>query len=121
MNEIDTIMPKKSMFCIDPPYFDKGSLLYTNFYNVGDHKKVSEAISKLKHPWLLTYDNAQEINELYSKFNRYIYSLNYSAARKRVGTELLITQNDILIPDDLSLTKVVNQGRITLLVNQMCI
>ncbi|EKO4095991.1 DNA adenine methylase [Salmonella enterica] len=111
MNEIDEYMPKKSMFCIDPPYFDKGSLLYTNFYNVEDHKKVSEAILGLKHPWLLTYDNALEINELYNDCARYTYPLNYSAATKRVGTELLITQDGILIPDNLGITRVVKKEK----------
>ncbi|ECX3498302.1 DNA adenine methylase, partial [Salmonella enterica subsp. enterica serovar Panama] len=110
--EIDEYMPKKSMFCIDPPYFDKGSLLYTNFYNVEDHKKVSEAIFKLKHSWLLTYDNVSEINELYNNCARYTYPLNYSAATKRVGTELLITQDGILIPDNLGITRVVNKEKV---------
>lgn len=99
------------MCCIDLPYFDKGSLLYTNFYNVEDHKKVSEAILGLKHPWLLTYDNAPEINELYNDRARYTYPLNYSVATKRVGTELLITQDGILIPDNLGITRVVKEEK----------
>lgn len=109
MKDVDVNMPKKAMFCIDPPYFDKGSLLYTNFYNAEDHKVVSETIIKLKHPWLLTYDNAPEINRLYKNCNRYTYPLNYSAAIKRVGTELLVTKSDISIPDDLGITKVLNR------------
>lgn len=112
MKDVDASMPIKAMFCIDPPYFDKGSLLYTNFYNAEDHKDVSETIIKLKHPWLLTYDNAPEINKLYKNCNRYTYSLNYSAATKRVGTELLVTKNDIAIPDDLGITKVINRDEL---------
>ncbi|HFW4211924.1 TPA: DNA adenine methylase, partial [Salmonella enterica subsp. enterica serovar Reading] len=69
----------------------------------------SETIIKLKHPWLLTYDNAPEINRLYKNCNRYTYPLNYSAAIKRVGTELLVTKSDISIPDDLGITKVINR------------
>ncbi|EIW9417627.1 DNA adenine methylase, partial [Escherichia coli] len=74
--------------------------------------KVSEAILKLKHPWLLTYDNALEINELYNNCARYTYPLNYSAATKRVGTELLITQDGIHIPNNLGITRVINKEKV---------
>ena len=102
----DDSLPKKSMFCIDPPYFDKGSFLYTNFYNAEDHKIVSKAILNISHPWVLTYDNAREISELYKECNQYLYTLNYSAAEKKIGTELLITDNGIIVPRILGLEKV---------------
>jgi len=104
---------EKSMFCIDPPYFDKGSLLYTIFYNSKDHEKVSEAIFKLKHPWLLTYDNAPEINEPYNNCARYTHPLNYSAATKRVGKELLVTKGGIFIPDHLGITRISKNEKTT--------
>ncbi|WP_431225952.1 hypothetical protein ACQ86O_27405 (plasmid) [Serratia sp. L9] len=60
---------------------------------------------------VLTYDNAPEINELYNNCYRYTYPLNYSSATKRVGTELLVTQDDILIPDNLGITRVVKKEK----------
>ncbi|EYU13917.1 DNA adenine methylase [Photorhabdus aegyptia] len=107
IKEIDLVMPEKSMFCIDPPYFDKGPSLYTKFYNTEDHEIVSKTILGIKHLWVLTYDNASEINELYKDCKRFTYSLNYSAAKKRVSTELLITKNNIIIPDGLNINEVV--------------
>lgn len=105
IKSMDVLLPKKTMFCIDPPYFDKGSFLYTNYYNAEDHKTVSKAISEIKHPWILTYDNAKEIREIYNEYSQYLYTLNYSAAEKKVGTELLIASNNIFIPESLALKK----------------
>ena len=86
---------------IDPPYFEKGASLYTNFYNENDHADLSRIISSIKVPWILTYDNALKIKEIYKTNNMYEFYLNYSAAKKRIGTELLIVCNDINIPEDL--------------------
>ncbi|AWQ20154.1 DNA methyltransferase [Pantoea ananatis] len=86
---------------IDPPYFEKGASLYTNFYNEDDHTSLSKVISSIKMPWVLTYDNAEKIKKLYSKKEMFEFSLNYSAAKKRVGTELLITCDGLNIPPEL--------------------
>ena len=61
---------KEKLFTyFDPPYFIKGKALYTNFLNEEDHKKIYQSIKKLKTPWLLTYDNVDDIskNELDKK------------------------------------------------------
>lgn len=80
---------------IDPPYFQKGSGLYTNFYTPGDHASLSRVITNIEQPWVLTYDRAPEISALYADFAQYEFDLNYSAARKRVGTELMVTSPGI--------------------------
>ncbi|WP_449408013.1 DNA adenine methylase [Microbacterium maritypicum] len=80
---------------IDPPYFQKGSGLYTNFYTPDDHTALSHVITSIDQPWVLTYDRAPEISNLYAGFDQYEFDLNYSAARKRVGTELMVTSPGI--------------------------
>ncbi len=93
---------KGTMFyCVDPPYFNKGSTLYTNFYNPEDHAEIAKLLRKLKSPWILTYDDASEIQKLYKNLPQYKFNLNYSAQVKKVGTELLITSKKIKIYDDL--------------------
>jgi DNA adenine methylase len=99
----DDILPAKSIFCIDPPYYMKGSTLYTNFYNPEDHQQLATLIMGLDHPWILTYDDAKEIQDLYPAHPQYKFNLNYSAAKKRKGTELLITSKDIGICPTLEL------------------
>jgi len=50
-------------------------------------------------PWILTYDDADEIREIYSNYDvPYIMKrIKYSAARKRYETELLFF-NNLIIP-----------------------
>lgn len=92
-------LPDKTLFCIDPPYFNKGSSLYTSFYNHDDHKDVADAVSKLKHPWVVTYDDANKIRELYENNKKYLFDIKYSVQTKRIGTELLITSDNVIVPD----------------------
>lgn len=94
---------KSSFFCIDPPYYVKGSTLYTNAYEPDDHAKIAKALIKLKRSWILTYDNAPEIQDLYEGMRQYNFDLNYSAATKRVGTELLVASDDLIISPSLKL------------------
>lgn len=102
----ESILPDTSIYCIDPPYFEKGQTLYTNAYSKEDHKNIGEIISELSKPWILTYDNTNEIKEIYNKHRQYTFNLNYSAAEKKTGTELLIISDSINISSDLNLKKV---------------
>lgn len=105
INKTNELLPEKSLYCIDPPYYMKGSTLYTNFYQPEDHQELANTILALKRPWILTYDNAKEIQELYPAQPQYRFALNYSAAKKRKGTELLITNTNIEINPTLDLVK----------------
>ncbi|MFC3033284.1 DNA adenine methylase [Pseudoalteromonas fenneropenaei] len=98
-------LPPLSFYCIDPPYFVKGASLYTNAYEPDDHRDVSKAIEELSHPWILTYDNVEAIQRLYPKKKQFRFNLNYSAAQKRVGTELLIASDNLIVPNGLNLVK----------------
>jgi DNA adenine methylase len=81
----------KVVHFIDPPYYGKGSGLYTSFYSPSDHALLAHKISELTQPWILTYDFVPEIRALYKPYPQYAFNLNYSASIKRVGTELLVT------------------------------
>ncbi|USE70856.1 DNA methyltransferase [Pseudoalteromonas maricaloris] len=97
---------ERSFYCIDPPYFVKGQSLYTNFYEPNDHERLASAISEIKGKWVMTYDYAETIKNLYSKYRLFTFSLNYSAADKKKGTELLIASTTLRVPQKLSLKKV---------------
>lgn len=86
---------------LDPPYFAKGSELYTSFYKGEDHAQLAAAVKKIKRRWMVTYDDAPEIRNLYSRFPMYCSSLNYSAQVKRVGTELLVLDPKLIPPPNL--------------------
>lgn len=90
----------ENLIFLDPPYFKKGPGLYTNFYKYDDHKLISEIIKKeLIGKWVVTYDNSDEIKEMYKEKNMKEYSLNYSAHKQYKGSEIFI-YDDIKIPKD---------------------
>lgn len=99
LKEIDCRDMNDVCFFIDPPYYEKGASLYTNFYDKNDHAKIADTISSLKNRWILTYDNSEEIKKLYSKYNGYEFFLNYSLAKKRLGTEFLFCNHNVNIPN----------------------
>lgn len=91
VNHIESLNLPKPILMVDPPYYNKGKSLYTNFYVHNDHVSISNKLRDTYLPWLLTYDNTIEISELYKEYDQYSFSINYSAAIKRKGSELLIT------------------------------
>lgn len=82
---------KKSFTFFDPPYYVKGPGLYTNFYTHDDHVDLAKAIKdKMKNRyWILTYDIADEIKELYDDFELNKYYLNYSIKEPTQGQEFI--------------------------------
>lgn len=94
----DGQMPASTFFCIDPPYYKKGSSLYTSFYNPEDHEELAKAVLGLSNPWIVTYDNVDEIRRLYLNLRQYNFEINYSVQTKRVGTELLIASKGLRLP-----------------------
>jgi DNA adenine methylase len=101
LRETDRKLPEDTFYCIDPPYFTKGSSLYTNFYGPDEHGTVAKAILKLKHKWIVTYDHSKEIMALYSQRRQYIFDINYSIQTKRVGSELLIASKGLRLPSEI--------------------
>lgn len=91
----------QAFFCIDPPYFNKGPYLYTNFYGESEHKKVAVTVLRLHTPWIVTYDCAQEIKDLYRTRRQFTFNINYSVQTKRVGSELLIASDGLVIPKEI--------------------
>ncbi len=97
---IDEILPfieGKCFVNVDPPYYVKGKGLYQNFLNHNDHCRLYESIKRIKHPWIVTYDDTPEINEIYGEFNPRPFGLSYTAQTKRKGTEVMIHSPNSII------------------------
>lgn len=88
---------RKSLTFFDPPYYDKGPDLYTNFYNHDDHINLSNTIKTYmkNRYWILTYDIAEQIEEMYASFRPQKYYLNYSIAKPIKGQEFIFFSNKI--------------------------
>jgi DNA adenine methylase len=98
---VECNLPENTFLCIDPPYFNKGSSLYTSFYQPDDHDLVARRVLELDRPWIITYDFCEEIQKLYTSRRQFEISLNYSAQIKRVGSELLIASKGLKMPDEI--------------------
>lgn len=79
---------------LDPPYYQKGSDLYMNFFVQSDHEKLAKNVHKLKKKWMVSYDNNDFILNLYAKKSKVRYNLSQSASN-RVGNEVLIFSENL--------------------------
>ena len=96
------LLPKKSLIYLDPPYYVKGQGLYRNFYKHDDHLKISKALqsSRFTLPWVVSYDNAAEICEMYQFRRGFAYDLNYTAQKRYVGNEIMFFHSKLVVPED---------------------
>ena len=78
----------------DPPYFQKGSDLYLNFYAQSDHCKLSKHIKNIHNKWMVSYDNHEFIHRLYEDNRKIMYKLSHSTSN-RVAKEILIFSDTI--------------------------
>lgn len=93
-------LPKKTLIYLDPPYYVKGKGLYQNHYTHTDHLAIAKQVQKdIKLPWVVSYDYAPEIMEMYSKSRSIVYGLSYSAQNKYEGTEAMFFSKGLVIPD----------------------
>ncbi|MDR1690835.1 MAG: DNA adenine methylase [Candidatus Methanoplasma sp.] len=83
---------------IDPPYYEKGNLLYMNYYVHSDHEDLEKTISGLKHRWILSYDDSPDIRSIYGGRVPLKFELNYSSYESRKGAEVFYTADDLLTP-----------------------
>lgn len=92
---------RNSLTFFDPPYYDKGPNLYTNFYKHDDHVNLAKVIKKkMKNRyWILTYDTSDAIQDLYKNQRNINYYLNYSISKPSQGQEFMFFSNKMSIGD----------------------
>lgn len=98
LDYIEDTVPIKSLVYLDPPYYNKGSCLYQNFYKDADHVQLSKKISTLNRNWIVSYDNVPEIRQLYKTHASRDYSIQYSASKPSKGSEIMYFNKSLLIP-----------------------
>jgi DNA adenine methylase len=90
---------KDTIIYLDPPYYHKGGDLYQHGFSASDHIRLAEALRKCDCPWVLSYDDCQEIRDLYWWSNIDALNVNYSITgtknedgerSSRIKPELLI-------------------------------
>lgn len=89
--------PDSTFIFFDPPYFTQGQNLYLSFISKKEHTRMKRSIDKLNNfYWILTYDTAPQISEIYvDASQRYEYELLYSANKKIKATEFLFASSRV--------------------------
>lgn len=83
---------------LDPPYYTKGGDLYRNHYGPSDHLAVAKVTNRLKVPWIVSYDDHPNINELYKSQRSMRYGLSYSAGTRGSGQEVMFFSSRLRVP-----------------------
>lgn len=84
-------IPEQALVYLDPPYYVKGRGLYQNHYYHDDHKKIAKLVaSEVKQKWIVSYDNVEQIKEMYAGFRQETFSLHYSAGARYRGSEVFV-------------------------------
>lgn len=89
---------RKHLIYLDPPYFNKAEQLYRNFYNPEDHKNISDIVKNLDIPWIVTYDNCEEIRRIYSDAKCEEFSLHYSTHLARPVAKEILAYGNLELP-----------------------
>lgn len=95
-------LSKQSLIYLDPPYYVKGKGLYRNYYGHDDHVAIANKLQQESFgwPWVVSYDNTEEICAMYQFSQSLSYGLNYTAQRRYVGNEVMFFSQSLVVPDD---------------------
>lgn len=94
-----TLRDTRALTYLDPPYYVKGSKLYRNSYLHEDHVQVKDMIEQYRNgKWVVSYDAAPEILEIYKGFDPILYTLQYSAGAAGTGKEVIYLSDTLGLP-----------------------
>lgn len=88
---------ERAVIYLDPPYYHKADQLYGYVFDEVEHEALRDFLQKMSRPWLLSYDDAQEVRDLYEDVTnkaRVIdntYSTHPLGGCAFVGRELVLT------------------------------
>jgi DNA adenine methylase len=94
-------LPAQALIYLDPPYYIKGQELYRNFYEHKDHQQISELLcsAEFDRHWIVSYDNVDEISQMYASVKSRKYGLNYTAQKRYLGSEVMFFSSSLCVGD----------------------
>jgi DNA adenine methylase len=108
MEQKEGRLPKSNIFYyFDPPFFKEAESLYRFYFLEEDHRDLHNQVIKIKNKWILSYDSAKQVRELYGKeikkgtngTNHHHVQLFYTLAgisKRKRGEEVIISNMDRL-------------------------
>ena len=92
-------VPKNSLVYIDPPYYVKGAYLYHNHYKHENHVDLAKLVSRIdQHKWIVSYDNVDEIKQMYRGFDQEQFNIDYTARSYSRGAEVMVFSPELRRP-----------------------
>lgn len=98
INNVIPTLPQNTFLYLDPPYYVKGGELYEHFYKHDDHAEIAKLVREIENPWIVSYDAVPQIKVLYAGCEQLEYSLNYSAANRYKGSEVMFLSEQLVRP-----------------------
>lgn len=97
-------LPDNTLVYCDPPYFEKANRLYLNHYAPDDHERIAGIIqAQGDRKWVVSYDAVDQILGYYHVRRKFLYSLQYNAARAYKGNEVFVFSDELVVPRNSSL------------------
>jgi DNA adenine methylase len=91
---------KEVLLYLDPPYVEQGNQLYRHFFNETDHIKLANHLQSVEnHNWIVSYDDNVLIHQIYKQVTKNIFEFNYFANKTKVGSELIISSKQFILPE----------------------
>lgn len=97
---------RNAFIYLDPPYYYKAEQLYGYVFDANEHARLRDYLMDLESPWILSYDNTEEVRKLYHRrgLQARVVDNTYSAhplgGASFIGRELLYSNMDRLPPPD---------------------
>jgi DNA adenine methylase len=112
--------PQESFVYVDPPYYGQGKKLYRHFFNDEQHKTLAELLTKASYPWLLSYDDAPFVRELYANAKLQPIYLDYRVKSSRLAQEIVLSNLEIPPPVYEGFSNTELQGKSTPAPEELC-
>lgn len=74
------------------------ALVYANYYEPEDHAEVAGLIGHTPSPWIVSYDDTDEVRALYQGRRSIAYGIAYSAQHRYRGREVIFFSDGLTIP-----------------------
>lgn len=78
--------PKRCFVYLDPPYVEKGEMLYKHGMDETEHQRLRDGVSQLRCPWMLSYDEHPLVRDLYKNCEISELAVTYSNATNAKGS-----------------------------------